>query len=104
MTAPTPAIDRAAQAGSLAYMSAMASATVPHVWRCVAGTILTAALTDPDDPDSLARALFVLNAGMYGWSATSARVQWEDEYNEATREHWRAVADGFRMMLTGSGS
>jgi hypothetical protein len=71
-----------------------------------ASVALTAALSDPDDPDSLARTLFVLNAGASGWSVPESLTMWErkDAYFEETRVHWRAVADGLRMMLTGSGS
>lgn len=64
---------------------------------------ITAALSDPEDPDSLARTLYLLNAGLARWSEPAEVRLWQRS-SEATRVHWRAVADGLRMMLTGQGS
>lgn len=65
-----------------------------------ARVVLTAALTDPDDPDSLARALWVLDRQALGLIPVSPAM-----FDQSpSRAHWRAVADGLQMMLTGSGS
>lgn len=67
---------------------------------------VTAALTDPDDPDSLARTLFVLHhTTAQSMTADEAVRVWNERIGiEPRRERWRAVADGLRMMLTGSGA
>lgn len=97
MTAPTPAVERAADAID---SNGAWSDGLRHL-RAREG--LTAALTDPDDPDSLARTLFVLDVGTRtGINAEMAVTMWK--MAPGAREHWRAVADGLRMMLTGSGS
>lgn len=101
MTNPTPAVERATDSLRDAYQSGGS-------WPEIGQAALTAALTDPDDPDSLARTLFVLHVGAspMGWSATMALQIWDSPEPEGggAREHWREVADGLRMMLTGSGS
>lgn len=96
-TQSTPAVQRAVEA-----MRRMPF--TPHDYSSydVAREALTAALTDPDDPDALARTLYVLHAGAEGWKADDCLRMWADYEDE--RVLWRAVADGFRMMLTGSGS
>lgn len=58
---------------------------------------ITAALSDPDDPDSLARTLYILHHGVKGTTAETALYAWGNI--DSDREHWRAVADGLRMML-----
>lgn len=60
---------------------------------------LTAALNDPDDPDSLARTLFVLHHEATGWLVGAHVFD-----ASPSRKQWRAVADGLRLMLTGSAS
>lgn len=101
MTNPTPAVERAA-----AWMYAPAvkpedltAVLAPWQLDAAAGA-LTAALTDPADPDSLARTLFVLYSG---YDASDGVRHWSAG-PELRRVEWRAVADGLRMMLTGSGS
>lgn len=103
MTAPTPAVERAAAAAYDHFDAHQWEGTgyaVPLVQE-----VLTAALTDPDDPDSLARTLFTLTllARDPGFTVEGAALVWREDF-EVTRVHWRAVADGLRMMLTGSGS
>lgn len=99
MTAPTPAVRR------------LAIELERRVWEVdlydnIARDGLTAALNDPDDPDSLARTLYVIHVGLAGWTAAEALVMWNQppECTDDVRVHWRAVADGLRMMLTGTGS
>lgn len=111
MTAPTPAVERAAEAlvlqeGVIDW--SVLSESMRDTPRDQVREILTAALTDPDDPDSLARTLFVLwavseNPQEFAFGATEATIWWSD-MPEHKRVHWRAVADGLRMMLTGEGS
>lgn len=121
MTAPTPAVARGASA--IEDHMGVDVGTDPDFLLCECGKqvdasgdaerehtqhvttlALTAALTDPDDPDSLARTLWVLDSGLWtGLSAEEALARWAGA-GDAPREHWRALADGFRMMLTGSGS
>jgi hypothetical protein len=62
---------------------------------------LTAALSDPDDPDWLARTLFMVHARAHHQSERLARMVWRDQYGEANRENWRAVGDGFRTSILG---
>lgn len=62
------------------------------------------ALTDPNDLDSLARTLYVLHWSVDGrTTARFALSRWEIA-TEESRTHWRAVADGLRMMLLGGAS
>jgi hypothetical protein len=65
----------------------------------VADAVLTAALSDPDDPDSLARTLFVLYHGAGGAPAETALMWWDNETRSRTR--WHRVAASLRMTLTG---
>jgi len=96
-----PAIERAAMAGGGAWARGMQDAHVPHLWRHIAVETITAALSDPDDPEFLARTLYVLSRSAHGW-ITNAQA-----FGNAPKDvqvHWRAVADGLRTMLTGQGS
>ena len=92
----TPSVERAARSlrDDGAYSDDVAR-------EYLAQHALTAALNDPDDPDSLARTLYV--AFHTGRTEAKSRQAWcwIDVFE---RDHWRAVADGLRMMLTGSGS
>lgn len=103
MTAPTPAVVRLGAAWLRWEHGEHADLYRPDLdavrdW-------LTAALTDPDDPDSLARTLFVLDACTRApFSAEEALLWWDRVVTEEIRVHWRSVADGLRMMLTGAGS
>lgn len=103
--APTPAVERAADAlyDDVTSVARAGGASVRLLAHQLAQTALTAALTDPDDPDSLARTLYVLYWGVRNVPAEEAGRQWSAAF-EPVRETWRAVADGLRMMLTGSGS
>jgi hypothetical protein len=108
MTAPTPAVERAIDAIAEQWAALAASGTAgdPYAFATSFATrALTAALTDPDDPDSLARTLFVLyvlDAGIYSTAEIAVGV-WTLSA-PSRRARWRAVADGLRMMLTGQGS
>jgi hypothetical protein len=96
----TPAIERAARVAS-AYGRPGVPFTAPWYWQGHAVEVITAALSDPDDPDFLARTLYTLHyeiAPMDGLEAAFGST------SEGTRIHWRMVADELRMMLTGSGS
>lgn len=117
MTAPTPAVERMARelAGlepgeawpTNAALGGNLTGTRDDEFRAAmeedARNWLTAALTDPDDPDSLARTLYVLHLGAQGVPAKHALDLWT-AVPDSRRVHWRAVADGLRMMITGSGS
>lgn len=105
MTAPTPAVERAADAlyADVTHVARAGGASVHVLAHQMAVTALTAALTDPDDPDSLARTLYVHHcAHVLGYTEETALTLWPMAPN--VRDLWRAVADGLRMMLTGSGS
>lgn len=114
----TPAVERAARA-AVAADPHLADVIIDgkvgaHTWETIPGlgqenyrvtvqAALTAALTDPNDPDALARTLFVIDVGVRtGVTAEGAVALWNMAPHH--REHWRAVADGLRMMLTGQGS
>lgn len=105
MTAPTPAVKRAEKA----FASEVKAGSNGDGWyiRIEEGAMsraVAAALTDPDDPDSLARTLYVLHWSVDGRETpTFATSKWGSLVGPA-REHWRAVADGLRATLTGSGS
>lgn len=91
MTAPTPAVKRAATA--FPYLGAEDDAR----------RALTAALNDPDDPDSLARTLFSIDAALrLGIAVDDAGVMWKMAPD--ARRHWRQVADVFSVTLTGGGA
>lgn len=96
----TRAIERGAAIGPMAYTQAMTDPEVPHVWRYVSGAILTTALTDPNDADSLARTLWFLHKSESGWATTVAAF--ENTTTPGERERWRAVADGLRTILLGA--
>lgn len=69
--------------------------------------ILQAALKDPNDPDWLARQLFVLNNTHDGttiprWTPEQALKVWNELADDAwVRLHYRMVADGLRILITG---
>jgi hypothetical protein len=113
MTAPTPAVERAAQrtfdliaegARDSGRWADLAPNDITRGWHLFAAQHhIQNALTDPDDPDSLARTLYVLyvvDAGIY--STAEIAVQAWTLSAPSRRKRWRAVADGLRMMLTGS--
>lgn len=115
MSAPAPAVERAAREIYGEWENEYSGDYPWPAWesdenlsrdtaRTWATNTLAAALTDPDDPDSLARTLFVLHSMARGYTEDQAAEIWSLEVREASRIHWRAVADGLRMMLTGSGS
>lgn len=58
---------------------------------------LTAALSDPADPDSLARTLFVLHHEATGWLVGAQAFD-----ASPSRKQWRAVADGLRAAILGA--
>lgn len=70
-----------------------------------AKTALTAGLAiDPDDPDWLARQLYVLNntIGKEDWTPADALRVWNSLSDDAwVKVHYRMMADGFRMLVTG---
>lgn len=74
----------------------------PRGWRYLAQQALTAALTNPDDRDELARALYVLDSGQQAEFAL--RIWFEAREDQPVKQHWRMVADGLRMILTGGGT
>lgn len=93
---PTPAVERAVQA-----WHSIPGYPSPHR----AQAALYAALTNPDDRDFLARALFVLDTGTrLGVTAENGLDLWENAIGENARSHWRQVADGLRTALTGRAS
>jgi hypothetical protein len=104
VTASTPAVERAAEA--LWDANGAPDANPPEEFVLDAHAALTAALTDPDDPDSLARTLFtlVLVSNDPAWTVQGARIVWDAPETESTRLHWRAVAIGLRTYLTVSGA
>lgn len=69
--------------------------------------ILQAALKDPNDPDWLARQLFVLNNTHDGttiprWTPEQALRVWNELDDGAwVRIHYRMMADGLRILITG---
>lgn len=66
--------------------------------------ILQAALKDPNDPDWLARQLYVLNntIGKEDWVPADALRVWNSLGDDAfVKVHYRMVADGFRTLVTG---
>lgn len=66
--------------------------------------VVSAALTDPDDPDFLARTLFKLYHENYAmFSVVDQDRFWLEDFSEEGREDWRRIADGFRTALTGEG-
>lgn len=88
----TPAIGRA--------VAMTASRPLHESWPETVQVVLTTALTDPDDGDFLARTLWLLDRQALGLIPVSPAM-----FDQSpSRKHWRAVADGLRMMLTGSGS
>lgn len=93
----TPAIERAA--------AALLAESDEDPYQ-EARAALTAALTDPADPDSLAFALYALNGHGPGASARSLETSLAEwfEVPKFIREHWRAVADGLRAALLGTTS
>jgi hypothetical protein len=60
---------------------------------------LTAALSDPADPDWLARTLFVLHHSRE-MTPELALLHWEHRA-ETHRVEWRVAADGFRAAILG---
>lgn len=57
---------------------------------------LAVALSDPADPDDLARVLFVLDKRARGWNTSPEMFSngWSSD-----RKHWRAVADSLRSHI-----
>lgn len=108
----TPAMQRAGIAWWKSHMH-VGTIAQRQAWQVEedekqARKILTAALTDPDDPDFLARTLFVLHYGTDGAEPVAlddALREWTNRIGmNHRREHWRTVADGFRTVLTGQAS
>lgn len=73
-----------------------------------AKTALTAGLAiDPDDPDWLARQLYVLNNTHDGttiprWTPEEALRVWNSLSDDAwVKVHYRMMADGLRILITG---
>lgn len=109
----TPAVERAAQrtfdliaegARDSGRWADLAPDDITRGWHLFAAQHhIQNALTDPDDPDSLARTLYVLHMGAYDTSAEHALRLWYGA-SDVLHVHWRSVADGLRMMLTGSAS
>lgn len=105
MTAPTPAVERAAR--KLTTFGRLSPAAWERItpsergyWIANAQEALTAALTDPDDPDSLARTLWVLDRQALGLIPVSPAM-----FDQSpSRKHWRAVASGLRSALVGGAS
>lgn len=99
MADPTPVVERAADAIERYEMETL---HVDQSYMDEARAALTAALTDPEDPDSLARILFALQM-----CATDTTMPAEDAFRlwfdmaEEVRAHWRAIANGLRIMLVG---
>jgi hypothetical protein len=98
----TPAVERAGGAikesvctNWPAYISERMAVRLAH-------DALTAALSDGDQADALARTLWHLHRTAAGWGTTPEAF--ENVTSSRERENWRAVADGLRMTLTGSGS
>lgn len=87
----TPAVERAANAVREIWASAS--------YEEEAQAALTAALTDPDDPDSLARTLWHAYRTASGWGTTPEAFEPVTTLSE--RVVWRAVADGLRAALLG---
>jgi hypothetical protein len=101
----TPAVGRAATAITKRwYELAAASITgdAEAFGLMFAERALTAALSDGDQADALARTLWHLHRTAAGWGTTPEAF--ENVTSSRERENWRAVADGLRMTLTGSGS
>jgi hypothetical protein len=67
-----------------------------------ARAVLTAALTDSDDPDWLARTLFGLHSyGIGGLPEDEDVIAAWNVHGERSHDHWRAVADGLRATILG---
>ena len=63
--------------------------------------VLAAALTDPADPDWLARTLFGLHTSGGGLPEDEEVLAAWNVHGERTHAFWRAVADGFRATILG---
>lgn len=65
--------------------------------------VLQAALKDPEDPDWLARQLFVLSADEDdGIPVEQLLLVWNTLPDDATvKIRFRMMADGFRILITG---
>lgn len=102
---PTPAVERGMPAlrEMLATEGVFVTSDHPRL-PYVSSHVLTAALTDPDDPDWLARTLHMAHTRAHGQSARLAEMVWSDRFGETNRRRWRAVADGLKAALTGSGT
>jgi hypothetical protein len=107
MAETTPAIERAraAFAGRIeAHWGGPGDAWSVSLSDDALPAALAAALSDPADSDWLPRAMYVLHVGVKGLADAQTALMWWLEIPEFERADWRAVADGLRMMLTGSGS
>lgn len=99
----TPAVEAVARVIALAHYPEQ---TVTDDYDMVeyyypnAREALTAALTDPDDPDMLARTLYVLDSGQQAEFAL--RIWFEAREDQPVKQHWRAVADGLCTAIFGS--
>lgn len=66
---------------------------------------MVAALSDPDDPDALARTLFQIHlASDPNLIPGEESLELWPLMSEGSRVHWRAVADGLRTTLLGGAS
>jgi hypothetical protein len=65
--------------------------------------VLQSALKDPNDPDWLARQLFILNHSVHDeWPPQRALKVWTElSPDSEIKVHYRMMADGLRMTLTG---
>lgn len=103
MTTSTPAVERATRAlDALTERANMAGVRLRT--HAIVAAVLPAALTDPDDPDSLARTLFTIHEGVRGGISAERALWFWLEVPELVRADYREIADGLRMMLVGSGA
>lgn len=93
----TPAVERAAE---LLIREAETTGLIRDDVR----NGLAVALTDTNDPDDIARVLYVLHWSADGHTSAKFALSRWDVAVEETRVHWRKVANGLRSHILGGAS